>query len=68
MPPVKLDSFLRADVINGSVGILEMTMERALADGRLWGQCLLADLNTFESTVITQEVVHQLARRWTTSR
>lgn len=35
MPLVKLDSFVTADVINGTIGTVEMTKEKALADVRL---------------------------------
>lgn len=36
MPPVKLDSFLTADVINGRMET-QMAEDEALADGRVWG-------------------------------
>ena len=36
MPPVKLDSFLTADVINGRTQTVETADEDALAD--VWGQ------------------------------
>lgn len=40
MPLVKLDSFLTADVINDRIDAVEMAEEEALAEGRVWGQCL----------------------------
>ena len=51
MPPVKLDSSLKADVINGRMEMAKMAEEEALADSRVWGQCLFAELHMFESAL-----------------
>lgn len=45
MPLVKLDSILTADVINGRIEMVGMAEEEALADGRVWGQCLFTELH-----------------------
>lgn len=45
MPLVRLDSFLTTDVINGRIETVEMAEEEALANGRVWGQCLSAELH-----------------------
>ena len=35
------------DVINGRIETVEMAEGEALADGRVWGQCLCAELHMF---------------------